>query len=210
MKLIMLGAPGAGKGTQAEAISEAFNIPTISTGNIIREAIKNKTNVGIAVKSYIDKGELVPDDVVIELVRNRLVLPDCENGYILDGFPRTVVQAEALITMGVEITKVIDIVVSDEEITKRLSGRRVCSKCGASYHIVHKPTKVDGICDKCGGETLLRDDDNAETVKARLAVYHKQTEPLVKFYTAQNKLYHVNGQKEIADTIALTLKTVEA
>lgn len=210
MKLIMLGAPGAGKGTQAEVIADHYHIPAISTGNIIREAIKNQTDFGKAAKEFIEKGQLVPDDVVIQLVSQRLKNEDCKNGFILDGFPRTLPQAEALDKMGIGIDKVIDLEVSDEDITKRLSGRRVCEGCGASYHINYKPTKVDGICDKCGAKTVLRDDDKPETVMARLVVYHKQTEPLKEYYTAQNKLYTVYGQEDIKETSAMTLKTVEA
>lgn len=207
MKLIMLGAPGAGKGTQAEALSERYNIKTISTGNLLREAIKNNTKTGLEAKAYMDKGDLVPSELVVELLKGAIA--GCENGYILDGFPRTVEQAETLDKMGIEIEKVIDIVVSDEEIEKRLCGRRVCEKCGASYHILYKPTKIEGKCNKCDGNTIIRDDDKPETVKARLQVYHNQTEPLVKFYTAQNKLSTVFGQDEVADTIRLTLKAVE-
>ncbi len=210
MRLIMLGAPGAGKGTQAELIADKYNIPTISTGNIIREAIKNKTDMGNAAKVFIDKGQLVPDKVVIELVRARLAYNDCNNGFILDGFPRTVPQAEALDIMGIHIDKVIDIEVSDDAITQRLSGRRVCESCGASYHILYKPTKINGICNKCGGNTVLRDDDKPETVRERLAVYHNQTEPLKEYYLAQNKLFTVYGQEDINDTSAMTLRAVEA
>lgn len=209
IKIIMLGAPGAGKGTQAEVISDKYNIPTISTGNIIREAIKKQTQMGIAAKGFIDKGQLVPDDVVIELVTQRLSNSDCSNGFILDGFPRTLTQAEALDNMGIGIQKVIDIEVSDDDITRRLSGRRVCESCGASYHIEYKPTKVLGICDKCKGNTVLRDDDKPETVKERLTVYHKQTEPLREYYSQQNKLFVVMGQEDIKDTSALTLKLME-
>jgi adenylate kinase len=210
MKLIMLGAPGAGKGTQAEIISEKYQIPTISTGNIIREAIKNQTEMGKAAKEYIEKGQLVPDAVVIELVMQRIAKDDCKNGFILDGFPRTVPQAQALDHAGIIIDKVIEIEVSDEKITQRISGRRVCEKCGASYHIEYKPTKVEGVCDKCDGKTVLRDDDKAETVLERLKVYHKQTEPLKEYYSAQNKLYTVYGQEDINETTSLTLKAVEA
>ncbi len=210
MRLIMLGAPGAGKGTQAEVIAERYNVPTISTGNIIREAIKNETDLGLAAKSYIDNGQLVPDEVVVNLVSMRLQNLDCNNGFILDGFPRTIPQAEALDHMGMHIDKVINLEVSDDAITRRLSGRRVCESCGASYHIAYKPTKVADVCDKCGGRTVLRDDDKPETVMARLGVYHKQTEPLKEYYSAQHKLYTVYGQENIQDTSELTLKAVEA
>ncbi len=210
MNLILLGAPGAGKGTQAEVICDKLSIPAISTGNLIREAIKNQTELGMAVKQYIEAGQLVPDDVVIQMVKERLAKDDCKNGFILDGFPRTVPQAEALDKMGIIIDKVIDIEVSDEEITKRLSGRRVCEGCGASYHTIFKPTKVEGICDKCGAKTVLRTDDHPDTVKERLNVYHAQTEPLIAYYKAQGKLYPVEGQDEVADTSALTLKALEA
>ncbi len=210
MNLILLGAPGAGKGTQAEVICEKLSIPAISTGNLIREAIKNQTELGEAVKQYIEDGQLVPDDIVIQMVKERLAKDDCQNGFILDGFPRTVPQAEALDKMGIRIDKVIDIEVCDEEITKRLSGRRVCESCGASYHTAFKPTKVEGICDKCGAKTVLRSDDHPDTVKERLVVYHAQTEPLIAYYKAQGKLYPVEGQDEVADTSALTLKALEA
>lgn len=210
MKLILLGAPGAGKGTQAEVICNHLNIPAISTGNIIREAIKNGSELGKAVKGYIDEGHLVPDEVVIELVKTRLAEDDCKNGFILDGFPRTVPQAEALDKMNVGIDKVIDIEVKDEAIVNRLSGRRVCENCGASYHIGYNPTKVEGACDKCGGKTVLRKDDEPQTVLERLDVYHKQTEPLKEYYSKQNKLYTVYGQEDVKDTSALTLKTLEA
>ncbi|MBM6921115.1 adenylate kinase [Phocea massiliensis] len=210
MNLILLGAPGAGKGTQAEVICDKLSIPAISTGNLIREAIKNQTELGMAVKQYIEAGQLVPDDVVIQMVKERLAKDDCKNGFILDGFPRTVPQAEALDKMGIIIDKVIDIEVSDEEITKRLSGRRVCEGCGASYHTAFKPTKVEGICDKCGAKTVQRTDDHPDTVKERLNVYHAQTEPLIAYYKAQGKLYPVEGQDEVADTSALTLKALEA
>lgn len=206
MKLIMLGAPGAGKGTQAEAISERYNIKTISTGNLLREAIKNQTEIGRAATTYMDSGNLVPDELVVKLLE--VAIADCDNGYILDGFPRTVSQAKILDEMGIVINKVIEIVVSDEEITKRLSGRRVCQKCGATYHTIYKPTKLDGLCDKCGEATTLREDDKPETVKARLAVYHKQTEPLEKFYTEQEKLVKVYGQEDVKATTALTLAVV--
>lgn len=210
MNLILLGAPGAGKGTQAEVICNALNIPAISTGNILREAIKNGTALGMEAKSYMDGGNLVPDQIVISILKERLAADDCANGFILDGFPRTVPQAEALDAMGVRIDKVVDIEVADEKIMQRLSGRRVCEDCGASYHLEYKPSKVEGVCNKCGGNTVLRKDDHPDTVKARLHVYHEQTEPLKDYYLKTGKLVVVEGQEEVADTSALTLKALEA
>ncbi len=210
MNLIFLGAPGAGKGTQAEVVSEHLGIPTISTGNIIREALKNGTETGLKAKSYMDAGQLVPDEIVIAIIKERLVKSDCEKGFILDGFPRTVPQAEALDQMGIRIDRVIDIEVADEKIMARLSGRRVCEKCGASYHLDYKPSKVEGTCDKCGGNTVQRKDDHPNTVKDRLHVYHEQTEPLKEYYQKTGKLVIVEGQEEVKDTTALTLKAVEA
>ncbi len=209
MKLILLGAPGAGKGTQAEIICEKFNIPTISTGNILREAIKNGTEMGLKAKGYIDNGELVPDEVVIGIVADRLAQQDCKNGFILDGFPRTIPQAEALYRMGIEFDCALSIEVADEKIMQRLSGRRVCSGCGASYHIDYKKPAKEGICNNCGGELVQRNDDKPETIADRLAVYHKQTEPLKDYYKAAGKLKIVEGQEEVADTTALTLKALE-
>lgn len=210
MNLILLGAPGAGKGTQAEVICRELNIPAVSTGNLIREAVKNGSSLGEKVKSFMDAGQLVPDDVVIEMVKERLANDDCKNGFILDGFPRTVVQAKALDQMGVRIDRVIDIEVSDEDITRRLSGRRVCESCGASYHIDYKPTKTEGVCNVCGGKTVQRKDDHPDTVMARLRVYHEQTEPLKEYYAKQQKLFVVEGQEDIEDTTALTRKALEA
>ena len=209
MKLILLGAPGAGKGTQAEIISKHLSVPTISTGNIIRAALKAQTEKGIKAKEFIDKGLLVPDDVVIGIVRERLKENDCKNGFILDGFPRTVPQAQALDDMGVEIDRVIDIQVPDEKIVQRLSGRRVCGSCGASYHLLYKKPAEDGVCDDCGAQLVQRSDDKEETILERLKVYHEQTEPLVDFYRKKNKLFVVEGQEEVADTTALTLKALE-
>lgn len=209
MKLILLGAPGAGKGTQAEVISEYLSIPTISTGNIIRAALKAQTEMGIKAKEFIDKGLLVPDDVVIGIVRERLKEDDCKNGFILDGFPRTVPQAQALDDMGIVIDKVIDIQVPDEKIVQRLSGRRVCGGCGASYHLLYKKPEKDGVCNHCGAQLVQRSDDKEETILERLKVYHEQTEPLVEFYKNKNKLTVVEGQEEVADTTALTLKALE-
>ena len=209
MKLILLGAPGAGKGTQAEIISERLSVPTISTGNIIRAALKAQTEMGIKAKEFIDKGLLVPDDVVIGIIRDRLEEDDCKNGFILDGFPRTVPQAQALDDMGIEIDKVIDIQVPDEKIVQRLSGRRVCSGCGASYHLLYKKPEKDGVCNSCGAQLVQRTDDREETVLERLKVYHEQTEPLVDYYRKKNKLVVVEGQEEVSDTTALTLKALE-
>ena len=208
MKLILLGAPGAGKGTQAEIISEKYTIPTISTGNIIRAALKNGTEMGIKAKSYIDAGELVPDEVVIGIIRERLAEKDCENGFILDGFPRTIPQAEALGNMGIPIDAALSIEVADSEIVKRMSGRRVCGKCGASYHTEFKKPTVEGICDVCGDNLVIRKDDEPETVLNRLNVYHEQTEPLKDYYKALDKLLLVEGQVELKDTTALVLKAL--
>ncbi len=194
MKLILLGAPGAGKGTQAEVICEELKIPAISTGNIIREAVKNGTPMGAKAKTYMEKGALVPDDVVIGIIKERLVQDDCKGGFILDGFPRTVPQAEALDAMGVAIDRVVEISVPDEAIEKRLGGRRVCGSCGSSYHMEHKPPKQEGVCDKCGGELILRKDDQPETIRDRLKVYHDQTEPLKDFYQGKGILRVVDGQ----------------
>lgn len=210
MNLILLGAPGAGKGTQAEVICNAFEIPAISTGNIIREAVKNGTELGEKTKSYLDAGALVPDELVIALVKERLTQPDCQNGFILDGFPRTVPQAEALDKMEVRIDTVLDIEVADEKIVGRLSGRRVCSGCGASYHLEYKPSKQEGICDSCGADLIQRKDDHPDTVLERLRVYHEQTEPLKDYYSAQGKVTVVYGQDEVKDTTALVLKALEA
>ncbi|MBQ3416761.1 MAG: adenylate kinase [Ruminococcus sp.] len=210
MKLILLGAPGAGKGTQAAVISERYHIPQISTGNIIREALKSGTEMGLKAKSYMDEGKLVPDDVVIGIIKDRLAQPDCESGFILDGFPRTIPQAEALDSMGVVIDKVIDIEVPDDVIVNRMSGRRVCEKCGRPYHIVNLKPKVEGICDDCTGALIQRKDDQIDTVKARLDIYHRETEPLKGYYEKQNKLYVVEGQNSVEETIALTMKALEA
>lgn len=209
MKLILLGAPGAGKGTQAEVICKALNIPAISTGNIIREALAQGTEMGLKAKSFMDAGQLVPDDVVIGIIKERLAKDDCANGFILDGFPRTIPQAEALDAMGVIIDRVIDIEVPDEKIAARMSGRRVCKECGSSYHLEYKAPKAEGVCDACDGELIQRKDDAPETVLDRLAVYHKQTEPLKDFYSKKGILRIVEGQEEIADTSALTLKALE-
>lgn len=210
MKLILLGAPGAGKGTQAEVISDALNIPQISTGNILREAVKNGTEYGLKAKAAMESGALVSDDIVIGILKDRIAMDDCKGGFILDGFPRTVPQAEALEAMGVNIDKVIEISVEDATIQQRLSGRRVCEKCGATYHVEFKPSKVEGKCDKCGGNTVIRKDDQPETVLERLKIYHEQTAPLKDFYEKRGKLETVIGQDDVANTSQLTLKAVGA
>lgn len=209
MKLIFLGAPGAGKGTQAEIIAAELNIPTISTGNIIREALANGTEMGLKAKSFIEAGKLVPDDVVIGIIKDRLAADDCNGGFILDGFPRTIPQAEALDKMGVIIDKVVDIDVPDENIVNRMSGRRVCKACGSSYHIENKKPKVDGVCDACGGELQIRKDDAPETVLDRLNVYHEQTEPLKDYYANCGKLRSVEGTAPIKEITASILKVLE-
>lgn len=209
MKLILLGAPGAGKGTQAEVISEKLAIPAVSTGNIIREALANGTEMGLKARSFIDAGQLVPDDVVIGIIKERLAKDDCANGFILDGFPRTIPQAEALDTMGVTIDRVISIEVEDEKIVRRMSGRRVCKACGSSYHLEYKKPAQDGVCNACGGELVQRKDDHPDTVLDRLHVYHEQTEPLKDYYEKKGILRIVVGQEEVADTTALTLKALE-
>lgn len=209
MKLILLGAPGAGKGTQAEKIVDKYGIPAISTGNILRAAVKDGTEMGLKAKSYMDAGQLVPDEVVIGIIKDRLQEKDCEGGFILDGFPRTIPQAQALEESGVQIDKVVDIEVPDEKITKRMSGRRVCAKCANSYHLEYKKPQVDGVCDACGGELVQRKDDAPETVLARLAEYHEMTEPLKDFYQNLGKLVIVEGQEEVADTTALVFKALE-
>ncbi len=207
---MLLAAPGAGKGTQAEVICEELKIPAISTGNIIREAVKNGTPMGAKAKTYMEKGALVPDDVVIGIIKERLVQDDCKGGFILDGFPRTVPQAEALDAMGVAIDRVVEISVPDEAIEKRLGGRRVCGSCGSSYHMEHKPPKQEGVCDKCGGELILRKDDQPETIRDRLKVYHDQTEPLKDFYQGKGILRVVDGQAGIENTTKQVLAALEA
>ena len=210
MKLMFLGAPGAGKGTQAEVVSERYQIPAISTGALLREAIANGTELGKKAKSYIDGGSLVPDDVVIGIIKDRLACDDCKNGFILDGFPRTVAQAIALDDMEIKMDGVISFEVTDEAILRRLGGRRLCGKCGTSYHVDYKPTMVEGICDKCGGALVTRADDKPEVIKSRLVVYHEQTEPLKNFYAAKGILKTVIGQEGIKDTTALTIATIES
>lgn len=203
MNLILLGAPGAGKGTQAEAISAKLGIPQISTGNMLREAVKNGTELGLRAKAAMDSGALVSDDIVIGILKDRIAEPDAKNGYILDGFPRTVAQAEALDQMGVQIDKVLEIHVENDRIIARMSGRRVCEKCGASYHIEYKPTKQEGICDLCGGNAAQRADDAPETVLSRLEVYAEKTAPLKDYYSKTGKLVTVEGQNEVAETTKL-------
>ena len=210
MKLMFLGAPGAGKGTQAEVVSERYNIPAISTGALLREAMANGTELGMKAKSYIDGGALVPDDVVIGIIKERLVADDCKNGFILDGFPRTVAQAKALDEMNIKMDGVISIEVEDDAIIRRLGGRRLCGKCGSSYHVDYKPTAVAGVCDKCNGELITRADDKPEVIKSRLDVYHEQTEPLKDFYAAKGVLKIVVGQEKIEDTTALTIAAIES
>ncbi len=209
MKLIFLGAPGAGKGTQAEIIAAKLNIPTISTGNIIREALANGTDMGLKAKAFIEAGKLVPDEVVIGIIKDRLAADDCNGGFILDGFPRTIPQAEALDKMGIIIDKVVDIDVPDENIVNRMSGRRVCKACGSSYHIENKKPKVEGVCDNCGGELQIRKDDAPETVLDRLNVYHEQTEPLKDYYAKCGKLRSVEGTAPITEITESILKVLE-
>ena len=208
MNLILFGAPGAGKGTQAEIISEKLSIPTISTGNIIRDAMKKGTEMGIKAKAAVESGKLVSDDVVIGIIRDRLQEDDCKNGFILDGFPRSIPQAEALDALGVKIDCVLDIDVKDETIAARLGGRRVCPACGASYHLDYKKPSKDGICDACGAELIQRKDDAPETVLDRLAIYHSQTEPLKGYYQTAGKLKTVAGQEEVADTTKLVFEAL--
>ncbi|MDR0821567.1 MAG: adenylate kinase [Oscillospiraceae bacterium] len=209
MKLIFLGAPGSGKGTQAEVVTNKYGIPSVSTGNILREAVKNGTKSGLEAKKYMDAGDLVPDSVVIGILKDKIAGDDCKNGFILDGFPRTVAQAEALEEMGVEIDKVVNISVADEKIAGRMGDRRVCQDCGASYSVTYKPPKAEGVCDSCGGKVAQRDDDKPETVKSRLAIYHDKTAPLIGFYEKRGKLVTVEGQEEIADTSKLVFAALE-
>ena len=200
MKLILLGAPGAGKGTQAEQLCKELNIPTISTGNILRAAIKNGTSTGLKAKRYMDAGQLVPDAVIIDIIKQRLAEPDCAGGYILDGVPRTIAQAEALEDAGISFDAVVSIEISDEAIMERMSGRRVCESCGASYHLVAVPPRKQGVCDNCGGMLVQRRDDAPETVKARLDVYHRETEPLKEFYAKRSILKTIENQPSVAGT----------
>lgn len=208
MKLIMLGAPGAGKGTQAEILSAKLGIPTISTGNILRAAIKEGTSVGLQAKSYMDAGKLVPDSVIIGIVAERLEKPDCAKGFILDGVPRTIPQAEALEKAGITFDAVVSLEISDDEIVDRMGGRRVCASCGAPYHVKNLPPKVEGVCDACGGKLEARADDKPEVVRDRLKVYHKETAPLKDFYAERNLLKTVDNQPTVAETTAAILKAL--
>ncbi|MBO4881941.1 MAG: adenylate kinase [Lachnospiraceae bacterium] len=206
MKIIMLGAPGAGKGTQAKMIAEKYSIPHVSTGDIFRANIKNGTELGKQAKEYMDAGKLVPDELTVKILLDRVAQDDCKNGYVLDGFPRTIPQAEvledALNKLGDKIDYAVNVDVPDENIVRRMSGRRACLKCGATYHIEHIPPKQEGICDTCGSELVLRDDDKPETVLNRLKVYHDQTQPLIDFYTERNVLKTVDGTKDMKDVFA--------
>lgn len=210
----MLGAPGAGKGTQAKMIADKYSIPHISTGDIFRANIKNGTELGKKAKTYMDQGLLVPDELVVDLVVDRVGKEDCSNGYVLDGFPRTIPQAEsldaALEKLGSKVDYAINVEVPDENIVRRMSGRRACVACGATYHIVHIPTKVEGICDRCGSELILRDDDKPETVKKRLAVYHEQTQPLIDYYNDKKVLVEVDGTKDMNDVFTDIVKILGA
>lgn len=203
MKIIMLGAPGAGKGTQAKLIAEKYQVPHISTGDIFRANIKNGTELGMEAKKYMDQGLLVPDELTVKILLDRVAQPDCKNGYVLDGFPRTIPQAEvldeALTKLGEKIDYAINVDVPDENIVRRMSGRRACLKCGATYHIEHVPPKAEGMCDACGSELVLRDDDKPETVQNRLKVYHDQTQPLIDFYTGKGVLRTVDGTVDMQD-----------
>ena len=210
MNIILLGAPGAGKGTQAELLASKLSIPAISTGNMLREAMANGTELGKSIKKYMDEGSLVPDDLVIRIVEDRVARNDCANGYILDGVPRTLAQAEALEATGVRIDHVVSIEVDDSEIEGRMTGRRVCSKCGASYHVVANPPKAEGICDSCGGELIIRKDDKPETVRHRLEVYHASTEVLKDFYSKLGRLRLVNGSQSIEGANEDILKVIGA
>lgn len=199
MNIILLGAPGAGKGTQGELISEKLHIPTISTGNMLREAMANGSDLGKQVRKYMDEGSLVPDDVIMSIIAERVTKDDCKNGFILDGVPRTQPQAEAIDAKGIRIDHVISLEVDDSEIASRMAGRRVCTKCGASYHVVSNPPKTEGVCDLCGAEVTIRKDDQPETVKHRLDVYHASTEVLKNYYAKQGKLRLVCGNQPIVD-----------
>ena len=209
MNLILMGAPGAGKGTQSSKISAKYNIPAVSTGDMLRAAVKAGTKLGLSAQEYMNAGKLVPDEVVVGIIKDHLSTEACANGFILDGFPRTIPQAEALEKMGVKIDVVLSIEVPDDKIIARMSGRRVCA-CGASYHVEYIKPQVDGVCDKCGAQLYIRDDDREETVANRLKTYHAQTEPLKDFYAERGNLICVEGQEEVADTTALVLGALEA
>ena len=209
MNLILLGAPGAGKGTQAEVISEALSIPQISTGNMLREAVKNGTEYGLKAKAAMESGALVSDEIVIGILKDRIAQPDCKNGFILDGFPRTIEQAKALSEMGVDIDAVVNIFVSDADIIRRMGGRRTCSKCSATYHTLYNPSAKGEDCEKCGEKLSVRADDSPETVKKRLEVYHRQTQPLEDYYNDLGKLVTVVGQEKLEDTTRLTLEALK-
>ena len=208
MKLILLGAPSAGKGTQADILAKLLDVPTISTGNILRAAVKNGTPVGLKAKAFMDAGALVPDEVIIGIIAERLTEPDCAKGYILDGVPRTIPQAEAMEKGGIEIDCALSLEVADEVIIGRMAGRRTCPNCGASFHIVSNPPKKEGVCDSCGAELTIRKDDAPETVKARLDVYHAETEPLKDFYAQRGKLVKVDNQPTIEATTAAIEKAL--
>ena len=214
MKIIMLGAPGAGKGTQAKKIADKYSIPHISTGDIFRANIKEGTELGKKAKTYMDQGLLVPDELVVDLVVDRVQQDDCSNGYVLDGFPRTIPQAEsldaALEKLGEKIDYAINVEVPDENIVRRMSGRRACLACGATYHLVHIPPKKEGVCDNCGMELVLRDDDKPETVTKRLNVYHEQTQPLIDYYTSKNVLAEVDGTKDMEEVFQDIVKVLGA
>ncbi len=212
MKIIMLGAPGAGKGTQAKRIAEKYGVPHISTGDIFRMNIKNGTELGEKAKTYMDKGMLVPDELVVDLVVDRVAKDDAKNGYVLDGFPRTIPQAEALDkaleAIDEKVDYAVNVEVPDENIVNRMAGRRACVSCGATYHLVHIPTKLEGICDTCGSELILREDDKPETVKKRLEIYHEQTQPLIEYYTKKNILVEVDGTKDMAEVFNAIVKVL--
>ena len=210
MKLILLGAPGAGKGTQAEVLCQKLGIPTISTGNMLRAAIQEGTPVGLQAKSFMDAGKLVPDEVIIQIVAQRIAQPDCAAGFILDGVPRTIAQAEALDAAGVRFDRVLSLEITDQEIEERMSGRRVCSKCGASFHIHARPTKAEGVCDNCGGPVVQRDDDKPETVRHRLEVYHQQTGPLKGYYQAKGLLPLVENRPTIEATTQAIMEALQS
>lgn len=214
MKIIMLGAPGAGKGTQAKRIADKWQIPHVSTGDIFRANIKNGTELGMEAKKYMDKGALVPDELTVKILLDRVAQEDCKNGYVLDGFPRTIPQAEVLdkelTELGDSIDYAINVDVPDENIVNRMSGRRACVACGATYHVVYAPTKTEGICDRCGKELILREDDKPETVQKRLSVYHEQTQPLIEYYGAKGILKSVDGTKDMEEVFRDIVKILEA